>query len=130
MKLDEMDLDARELATLLSGTRFALGAVLFLMPSKTAKAWSSQGAETPAAVVASRGMGARDMALGLGALLALGNDKPARGWIEAAAFSDLLDAISTAMSFKRLPRGRAFLMGATAGGAAMLGMQLAPLLDD
>lgn len=130
MKLDEFDMDAREIATLLSGTRFALGAILFLMPAKTAKAWSSQGAETPAAVVASRGMGARDMALGLGALLALGNDKPARGWIEAAAFSDLLDVVSTALSFRKLPTGRALLLGASAAGAAMLGMQLAPLLDE
>ncbi|MDQ3879008.1 MAG: hypothetical protein M3290_11760 [Actinomycetota bacterium] len=130
MKLDEFDLDPRELATLLSGTRFALGALLFLMPSRSAKLWSDEGGDSSAAVVASRGMGARDMALGLGGLLALANDKPARGWIEAAAFSDLMDTVSTAMSFRRLPRGRALLMGATAAGAAMLGMQLAPLLDD
>ena len=129
MKLDKSDLDAPDIATLLSGARLALGAVLFLMPSKGAKAWSSQGADTPAAVVASRGMGARDMALGLGALLAIGNDKPVRGWIEAAAFSDLLDAINAAMSFRRLPPFRALVMGASAAGAAMLGMQLAPELD-
>lgn len=130
MKLDDYDLEPREIATLLSGTRLALGALLFLMPSKSAKLWSDDGGNSSAAVVASRGMGARDMALGLGGLLALANDKPARGWLEAAAFSDLLDAVSTALSFRRLPSGRALLMGASAAGAAMLGMQLAPLVDD
>jgi hypothetical protein len=129
MKFDEHDLDARDIATLMSGLRVAFGSVLFFMPAKTAKMWSAQGADTPAAVVASRGMGARDIALGLGALLAIGNDKPARGWIEAAALSDLLDAASAALSFRRLPPVRAFLMGVSAAGAAMLGMQLAPELD-
>jgi hypothetical protein len=130
MKFDEYDLDASDIATLMSGLRVAFGAVLFFMPAKTAKVWSAQGAESPAAVVASRGMGGRDIALGLGALLAIGNDKPVRGWIEAAAFSDLLDAVSAALSFRKLPPVRALLMGASAAGAAMLGMQLAPELDD
>ncbi|MFN2594788.1 MAG: hypothetical protein ABR579_07870 [Actinomycetota bacterium] len=129
MKWDDYDLDARDVATLLSGARVALGALLFLMPTKTAKAWSSQGADSPAAIVASRGMGGRDFVLGLGALLALGNDKPVRGWIEAAALSDLLDAINAALSFRKLPPIRALLMGGSAAGAAILGMQLAPELD-
>jgi hypothetical protein len=61
-----------------------------------------------------RAIGARDLAIGLGALFALGRDVPARGWFEAALLADAADAAATLLAFKHLPRRRRWLILAAA----------------
>lgn len=71
-----------------------------------------------------RALGARDVALGLGALSALaGRDTgSARTWLAAGALSDSLDVAASAASWRDLPRFGRWLVAASAGGAALAGL--------
>jgi hypothetical protein len=126
----DYDLTEREAAQIVGFLRVGFGALLFLSPSLALRAWTQEGATTPAARTAARAMGGRDVALGLGLLLAMENGAPVRGWLEAGALADIFDAVSTAMAWRRLPKLRALLVMATSAGSAMLQMQLAPVVDE
>jgi hypothetical protein len=74
-------------------------------------------------------LGARDIALGLGTVIALDRGKPVRGWIEGAALSDTADCISCVLAREEMP---SIAFGAAAGlGAAfaILGLFLSRRLD-
>jgi hypothetical protein len=75
--------------------------------------------------VFARALGARDLALGLGALTATwqapSSSRPASAWYAAGALSDALDFAITAATWPRLPRVTRWLIAASAGGAAIAG---------
>jgi hypothetical protein len=77
-----------------------------------------------------RTLGGRDLALGLGALLAETNRRPVRGWIEAGALADAGDTLATVLVFSKLPRWSRWLILASTVGAVTLGALLAPVVDD
>jgi hypothetical protein len=116
--LVDATLAARALAT----ARIALGLGLFLAPRRLTRIWlgdEADGRFVPAVV---RGVGARDVALGVGTLVALGGNEPTREadrWLEAAIVGDLGDAVGTLLT-GRLDRDRAVIV-AIAGGAAVAG---------
>jgi hypothetical protein len=78
-----------------------------------------------AARVFGRALGARDLALGLGALAALEGPAAgagsARAWVAAGALSDALDVVASVLSWPELPRVTRWLVAASAGGAALVG---------
>lgn len=76
-----------------------------------------------------RGLGIRDVGLGLGTLIALENGGSVRPWLQAGALADAGDAASTLMSFKRYPSVRKYPLLALELGAAYLGLQLAESVD-
>jgi hypothetical protein len=87
-------------------------------PKLVARPWIGAEAGGLGAAVLGRALGGRDIALGLGLLLAARRDRPLRGWAEAGALADLVDAATTAWAFGRLPeRGRLLVLAsaATAG---------------
>jgi hypothetical protein len=124
MKRDQ----ARTYAQALAGSRFALGLAFFLLPSAGSALWTGD-TKSPAVRVLSRALGARDMAIGLGALLALRHEGPVRGWLEAGSFADAGDALATVLSWKRLPRFRRWLVVIVAAGAALGAGVLSPAVD-
>ena len=87
--------------------------------------WVGAAADDLAVRVFGRALGARDLALGLGALAALQHpaDHPgsARAWVAAGALSDALDVAASARSWRDLPRHGRWLVAASAGGAALIG---------
>jgi len=105
--------------------RVALGLVALARPSVPARPWVGAAADDLAARVFGRALGARDLALGLGALAAL--QRPAAGpgsacaWVAAGALSDALDVAASLASWRELPQGSRWLVAASAGGAAMVG---------
>jgi hypothetical protein len=122
-------MEEKDLARLLGLTRAVLGAGFLLMPKTSLKmAWGIDADGDVAAVM--RGMGGRDLALGMGLLLALENDGRARGWLEAGVLADAGDAVGTLLSWRSLPGFRRLLILGTAAGAAWLGLQLAQALDE
>jgi hypothetical protein len=102
--------------------RVMLGLVAVGRPTLAARPWVGASHNAPATVVLARAAGARDIALGAGALAAVLRDDAGgtRGWTAAGAFCDLMDVMITLASWRTLPRTRA-LVAAAAGGAVVVG---------
>jgi len=105
--------------------RVALGLTALAWPAVPARPWVGASADDLAARVFGRALGARDLALGLGALAALARPGagpgPAASWVAAGALSDALDVAASVASWRDLPRLTRWLVAASAGGAALTG---------
>ena len=105
--------------------RVALGLTALAWPAVPARPWVGASADDLAARVFGRALGARDLALGLGALAALARPGaepgPAASWVAAGAVSDALDVAASLASWDDLPRLTRWLVAASAGGAALTG---------
>jgi len=104
--------------------RVALGLTALAWPAVPARPWVGASADDLAARVFGRALGARDVALGLGALAALRPDaepRSAASWVAAGALSDALDVAASLASWQDLPRVTRWLVAASAGGAALTG---------
>jgi len=71
MRLPSTTQEARASARALASARVALGVTAFALPRLPARPWVGTDAARPSVEVMGRALGARDVALGLGALLAL-----------------------------------------------------------
>lgn len=94
-------MDDAQLALLLARARIGIGSAAVLTPRLAARALSGRpasGIEPPL----TRMVGARDIALGLGTVIALDRGAPVRGWLEAAAFSDGADCLWSLIGRSRL----------------------------
>ena len=116
----------RHAATAVAAGRVALGVAALARPSVPARPWVGASADELGARVFGRALGARDIALGLGALAALriapaGSAGSAGAWVAAGALSDALDVAITAAAWPELPRTTRWLVAAAAGGAAVAG---------
>lgn len=121
-------MDDKDYARLLGFARVVLGTGFMLMPRRAMRmAWGIDA--DPGVSALMRGMGGRDLALGVGLLAALDEGR-ARSWLEAGALADASDAVGTLLSWGSLPRWRRLLVLGSAAGAAWLGLQLANELDD
>ena len=105
--------------------RVALGLTALAWPSGPARPWVGEGADDLAARAFGRALGARDLALGLGALAALqrpaADPGSASAWVAAGALSDALDVAASLSAWRELPRVGRWLVVASAGGAALAG---------
>jgi hypothetical protein len=111
--------------------RVALGLTALVWPSVPARPWVGGAADELGARVFGRALGARDLALGLGALAALQGPAarqgpatgagPASAWVAAGALSDALDVVASLASWRELPRMGRWLVVGSAGGAALAG---------
>jgi hypothetical protein len=122
--------DHRQVVRILSVLRVVIGAVLLVAPGAAGRRWLGEVATDPRVKVAVRGLGARDLALGLGALRALDRGEPARGWVQLAAVGDTTDAISSVVAVRHLGPVRAMASVATAGAAALIGLAAADRVDE
>jgi hypothetical protein len=101
-----------------------LGVTALVWPSVPARPWVGPSADELGAQVFARALGARDLALGLGALAAVWqapSGPSTAAWYAAGALSDALDAAVTVGTWSRLPRITRWLVAASAGGAAIVG---------
>jgi hypothetical protein len=116
---------SRQAATAVAAGRVALGVAALTRPSVPARPWVGASADELGAQVFGRALGARDIALGLGALTALlkpsVSGKAAAAWVAAGALSDALDTAITAGAWPELPPATRWLIAASAGGAAAAG---------
>ena len=112
-------------AVTVAAGRVALGLTALAWPSVPARPWVGAAADDLAARVFGRALGARDVALGLGALAALQGPAAESGsacaWVAAGALSDALDVAASLASWRELPRVTRWLVAASAGGAALTG---------
>jgi hypothetical protein len=111
----------RILAGVISFGRFLFGVAFIAEPRLMERAWIGKQARLPGAQLLARAVGARDLALGLGGLQALGRkDGPARPWLAAAAVCDVVDFGATWTAGRAIPRQARNGVLAIAGVSAML----------
>jgi hypothetical protein len=112
-------------AVAVAAGRVALGLTALAWPSVPARPWVGAAADDLAARVFGRALGARDVALGLGALAALQRSAAGPGsasaWVAAGALSDALDVAASLAAWRELPRVTRWLVVTSAGGAALAG---------
>jgi hypothetical protein len=116
---------ARHGATVVAAGRVAIGLTALAWPSVPSRPWVGAASDDLAAQVFGRALGARDVALGLGALAALRRTQAEPGsagaWVAAGALSDALDVVASLSSWRRLPRTGRWLVAGSAAAAALVG---------
>lgn len=122
-------MDARTLARLQALGRIAIGATLTLAPKRAGGGWLGRDASRPATQVAISAVGARDLAIGLGAAYAAGQGHGAGPWLRAGTLADAVDFAVTLRAREHLSAVAVVGVGALAGGSALLGIWLSRELD-
>jgi peptide-methionine (R)-S-oxide reductase len=118
-----------ELALSVARCRIALGAAAVVAPELTARIMGGRRPSDRIAPLFARMLGGRDMALGLGTVIAIDRGKPVRGWLEASALADTVDCVACVLAREDMSP-RAFQAAAGLGAAAAItGVFLARRLD-
>jgi len=118
------------LAQLVALGRIGIGCTALVAPTAMARPWIGDAASGPEARVLARTMGGRDLALGIGALRALGVDSAvARPWVALAGLADAVDATVTVLAFRRLPRLSRWAILASTVGSAVVSFRVAVTLE-
>jgi hypothetical protein len=113
---------AKGLAVALSLSRVGFGLSYLLRPGQARQSWIGRAAGKPGTQVIVRSQGARDIALGAGALRAVfrGTPPELRAWMAGHALSDGADLAATWAARGHLPRRRARLAMAIAGASTVI----------
>ena len=121
-------MDVATLARGLCMSRISFGAGLLLAPTAYGRFWAGPGSKQRWSRVVARSLGARELALGAGGLLALydGDAADARRWFAAGAVTEVVDVVVN-LTGAGAPRTPARLVGAAmaAGSAAIAAAYLA-----
>ncbi|MGH2694243.1 MAG: hypothetical protein ACRDJJ_05435 [Actinomycetota bacterium] len=130
MNVGNVELEDVDAGRLLGVARIAVGAIMLVAPRFGARLWTGERDPSATTVLAARGMGGRDLALGIGLVSALEKGTPARGWLEAGVLADASDTFGALVSSGELPLLRRLATLTTAGAAVWLGLRLAASIDD
>jgi hypothetical protein len=117
------------MAVSLARGRVAIGVVSLLAPAFVGRMMTGRDGSGGGATLFARMVGARDLGLGLGLLIALDRGAPVRGWLEASALVDGIDAAACLLARNHI-RTSIFpgAVGLAAAGA-LLSVWLARQLD-
>jgi peptide-methionine (R)-S-oxide reductase len=109
--------------------RIALGMAAVAVPGLATRVMGDRGRSEAIGPLFARMLGGRDVALGLGTVIALDRGAPVRGWLEGSALADAVDCVACIVARNDMrPRvvGPAIGLGA---GSAILGIFLSRRLD-
>lgn len=113
----------RSAATGLAANRIVFGLGLALSPARAGRSWiGARAAARPETQVFARALGARDVALGAGALRALIREdyELARLWLAGHALADGTDVLATLAARRHIPRASlAFALAVAAASTAV-----------
>ena len=98
-------MDIERLAKGLAINRMSFGVGLILAPGLYARTWIGSAAGEDTAKLLARALGARDLVLGAGGLLALreGDAERARRWFAAQGATDAVDLLATLAAGRGVP---------------------------
>jgi hypothetical protein len=102
----------------------AFGLAALAAPGYAARLMFGRGGDSTGARLFARMLGGRDLALGLGVVIAVDRGAPLRGWLEAGALADGVDAVGALLARDELSPQAAIGSVAIGGGAALAGMWL------
>jgi hypothetical protein len=117
-------MNVRTAATALALNRMTFGARFVLQPEEAGRSWIGKAAASrPSTKVFAQALGARDLALGIGALVALrrGDDESARAWMAGHTLADGTDLAATLAARDALPTGPFLFAMAMAGASTAIG---------
>lgn len=120
----------KPLAYSLAVSRAAFGIGYLAAPQRVSEAWVGRAGRLPQTTLLSRSLGARDLALGGGGLVALTTGGDARTWFAAQAVSDTADLLATFAARRHIPSSGFRLGAAMAGGSAVIAAAVALGLRD
>jgi hypothetical protein len=116
-------------ATAVLGLRIAYGAALIVAPERLALRWLGPDSRRAPTQVPLRGLGAREVVLHTGAVLAALASRPLRPWLAASIAGDCVDIASTVIGRDELPDGAPLATAAVAGASALISAGLFAALD-
>jgi hypothetical protein len=122
-------MDDATLALLLARARMAFGLTAVLAPRLATRIITGKPEAVGVEPLFARMIGARDLALGLGTVIALDHGTPVRGWLEGSALADAGDCLSALASRKQMTERSLFGTMVLAGFAAVAGAVLGRRLD-
>jgi hypothetical protein len=122
-------MDDAKLALLVARGRIVIGVAMFAAPGLVARRMSATSSAHGLEVPFARMIGARDVALGLGLVVALDRGAPVRGWLEGAALADTADCFASMTAREQLGRGGLIGTVGLASLSAVIGAVLARRLD-
>ncbi len=117
--------NAREQVRVLGIARAIIGGAMVLAPATSMRFWIREERKSFGTRLVTRAFGMREIAIGVGTVLAVDHDAPVRGWLEAGVLIDSSDALATLLSYRKLPRVGRTLVLAGAATAAVMGARLA-----
>ena len=123
-------MEARELAVWHARGRQLVGAAFVVAPGVFGRAWIADDARRRPVKVLARAFGARDLAIGLGTVIALDRGTPVRGWIEAGVLSDGIDTAASLLAGGSIPAVIRWPCVALGAGSTAAGAALAPEFDE
>jgi hypothetical protein len=122
--------DPKDSARAVAIGRIVFGVAFMLAPGLTGRVWIGEEATRPPVKILTTAIGARDLAMGIGVLMAMGRGKPARGWLEGIALTDALDFTAALLGRARLPTAQRRIVLALAAGSAIQAGTAATGVDD
>jgi hypothetical protein len=121
---------SRQAAIAVAALRLAYGAALAAAPARTAGSWLGADSSRPATAVALRCLGAREIVIHAGAMVAAVRGAPVRPWLCASIGGDCADIAATYGAASHLPAGVPVKTLAVAGGSAALSAAVLAALGD
>jgi hypothetical protein len=111
-----------KLLTLYAIGRIGFGVASLAAPAVTGRTLAGPGGALPDAQAFLRGMGGREIGLGLGLLAAIRAGGPARKWVIAGLLADAGDLAGIAGAWRDMPPAKRWVGLSTAGAAAAAGV--------
>ena len=122
-------MEARTLAVVGARARIAVGIAALTAPRMAARIMGRRDGADGLTPLFIRMTGARDIALGLGTVVALDRGAPVRGWLEGSAMTDAADGVVCLLGRDKLTPPVLAAVVAVATGSAVFGPILASRLD-
>jgi hypothetical protein len=118
--------EAQLITRVVAAGRVGIGAALLIAPERSTNLWLGRDSGRVGTQVASRGLGARDVVLGVGALAA--EESQLRNWVVGAMAADATDLVATVTAGPAVPlKGRVVVGALALSGVALGGLALAGL---
>jgi hypothetical protein len=115
-------MERTDLAVSLARGRIAIGVVSLLAPELVGRTITGRAGSEGGTRLFVRMVGARDLGLGLGVLVALDRSAPVRGWLEASGVVDGVDAGACLLAHRHLrPTVFPAAVGLATAGALLSG---------
>lgn len=102
--------------------RVAVGLAILAVPARVGESWLGSDGTTPGAQVALRGLGIRDVLVGMAQVHTAADPERGYRWARTASLGDAVDLIATLAAAKALPRSGVLSVGVVAAGAAVTGV--------